>query len=429
MVAILKTSNSIRRTFHYNELKVKSGMAECIMAANYPIDLEVLNEQQRLNRLLKLAALNENVKRNSVHISLNFTPEEQLSKERLCEVAFIYMERIGFGNQPYLVYQHHDAAHNHIHIVTVKVRANGSRIDMHNLCRNLSEPARKEIEKQFKLVIAEDHKRQVFQLGNIQKAVYGKSETIKAIASVLDAVLLQYKYTSLAELNTILNQYNVAADRGSENSRTYQNHGLMYRILDEHGNKVGVPFKASLINSKPTLSFLENRFTFNENERKKYAARIKNCIDLAFLKQSDLSLNDLIEMLKKEGIHTALRQNKEGILYEITYVDHRTKCVFNGNDLSKQYSAAGIVERTAAKEVNFLQPSRSMINTSDNFQAGKQQQTGNEFTSNDNWNNSIINRESRRLSEVLFQTDSSGNYLPNSLKRIKKRRRKSLSNH
>lgn len=40
-----------------------------------------------------------------------------------------------------------------------------------------------------------------------------------------------------------------------------------------------------------------------------------------------------------------LRQNNEGIIYGLTYVDHKTKCVFNGSDLGKQYSANGIQER------------------------------------------------------------------------------------
>jgi hypothetical protein len=41
-----------------------------------------------------------------------------------------------------------------------------------------------------------------------------------------------------------------------------------------------------------------------------------------------------------------LRQNKDGIIYGITYIDHQTKSVFNGSDLGKSYSAKMILERT-----------------------------------------------------------------------------------
>lgn len=63
----------------------------------------------KLNRFLKLASLNENAKRNTVHISLNFDPSENHSKENLKQIAKVYMDKIGFGKQPYLVYQHYDA--------------------------------------------------------------------------------------------------------------------------------------------------------------------------------------------------------------------------------------------------------------------------------------------------------------------------------
>lgn len=114
MVAIIKTGNSIRATFFYNENKAKEGAADCIMAQNYPMDLETMTENHKLKMLLKTAAANENVGRNSVHISLNFAAEDNLFKERLQQIAAEYMEGIGFGKQPYLVYKHHDAGHRHI---------------------------------------------------------------------------------------------------------------------------------------------------------------------------------------------------------------------------------------------------------------------------------------------------------------------------
>jgi len=40
-----------------------------------------------------------------------------------------------------------------------------------------------------------------------------------------------------------------------------------------------------------------------------------------------------------------LRQNAQGVLYGITYIDHRNQCVFNGSDIGKEYSAKAIQER------------------------------------------------------------------------------------
>ncbi len=172
MVAVIKTGHSLNRILNYNEQKVTEGLAKCISAINYSIKVENLSVKYKLNRLQNQAALNENVTRNSVHISLNFDPSEKLSKKQLNEIAEIYMQKIGFGKQPYLVYQHHDAAHPHIYIVTVKVWEDGSRIDTQNIGKNQSEKARKEIKQSFGLVKAEDSKqRQAFKLKavNVQK--------------------------------------------------------------------------------------------------------------------------------------------------------------------------------------------------------------------------------------------------------------------
>ena len=159
MVAIIKTGHSIHNIFNYNENKVKQGVAACIGEGNYPVDVDKMSGTMKLNRFIKQLVLNDNVKRNSVHISLNFHPSENHSKEKLMDIANTYMEKIGFGEQPYLVYQHHDAGHPHIHLVSIKVRADGSRIDMQNIGRNQSEIARKEIEKYFELVMAEGHEK------------------------------------------------------------------------------------------------------------------------------------------------------------------------------------------------------------------------------------------------------------------------------
>ncbi len=302
MVAVIHASSSLRNALNYNEQKVKVQVATCLAAVHYPKDVDDLNFYQKLNRLQNQAALNVRTKVNSVHISLNFDPSEKLSEERLKEIADNYLQKIGFAKQPYLLYQHHDSGHPHVHIVTTNIKANGKRIELHNLGRNQSEKARKEIETIYGLVKAEDSKQQqAYELKpvNIQKVQYGRSETKRAITNVLDTVLKNYKYTSLPELNAILQRYNVIADRGSENSRVYQNNGLTYRILDENGEKIGVPIKASDFYNKPTLKFLRERFVLNEQARQPNKARVKNAIDLALQKKQNLSVQALIKDLEK----------------------------------------------------------------------------------------------------------------------------------
>jgi Relaxase/Mobilisation nuclease domain len=348
MVAVINPSRSLRNSLHYNENKLSQKKAVLIHSANYGKDTNLLSFTDKIRRLERLAALNQATKVNSVHISLNFDPSEKIPVEKLREIAEAYMQKIGFGDQPYLVYQHHDSGHPHVHIVTTNIRKDGTRIKLHNIGRNQSEKARKEIEKEFNLVKAQrEQLKQAYELKpvNVQKVQYGKSETKQAITNVLDAILPAYKYASLPELNAVLREYNVRADRGGENSRTYQRGGLVYRVLDEHGKPVGTPIKASQIYNKPTLKALQVRFEENLTAKQAHKQRVKNAIDLMFLKRPGMPLPELIQALEKEKIQVVLRQNANGLIYGMTYIDHQTKCVFNGSDLGKPYSANQMQER------------------------------------------------------------------------------------
>lgn len=346
MVAIITTGYSIRRTFLYNENKVSEGVAKCLMAANYPIELMDMTQSQMLNMLLKTADLNPDVKRNNVHITLNFAPGELFSEEKLLAIASEYMERIGFGEQPYLVYKHNDAGHPHLHISTVKIRPDGSKIDMQNIGKLLSEPARIKLEQKYGLVKAEDHKKDLVSIKPVdaKKVIYGKIDTKRAIGNVLAEVLGKFKFTSLPELNAVLNLYNVHAERGAEGSRLYRHNGLQYRVLDSVGEPVGTPIKASLFHDCPTLKNLEKLFVRNDVARQQYKKRLQTNILFILKSKQPRSLQELKELLHKEDIRLIPRLSKEGIIHGITYVDLKTKCVFNGSALGKKYSAKAILE-------------------------------------------------------------------------------------
>lgn len=348
MVAVIKVSHSIHRILNYNENKVKQDKAVCIAAGNFPVDAPQLSLGMKLNRFEKQMGLNTNVKRNSVHISLNFdASEKEMATEKLLAIAGMYMEKIGFGKQPYLVYQHHDAGHPHIHVVTTNIEADGNRIDLHHLAIRKSEPARKEIEIAFGLVKAQGRKNQVFDLGQgaVRKAEYGVSETRAAIQNVLEAVLYKYRFTSHSEFNAVLGLYNVRADQGSENSRVRRHAGLLYRILDGNGNPVGVPIKASLFYNSPTLAKLSGKFTANSIIGQQHKTRIKNAIDKISQGTAKIGMQEMETILGRDGISIMKRESSEGFLYGITFIDHKTGGVFNGSALGKQYSAKQMQER------------------------------------------------------------------------------------
>jgi len=347
MVAKITIPKSLEAALNYNEKKVQKGVAKCLYAGNYLQDVDKMNFYQKLHGFEINNRLNTMATTKTLHVSLNFDPSEKHKDDKLVEIASTYMNKIGFEEQPFLVYKHEDAGHPHIHIVSTTIRNNGTRINTHNIGRNQSEIARKEIEVQFGLVKAERQK-QSLQSGVqpiiVDKAHYGLSETKRSISNAVSTVFNQYKFASLPEYNAALKQFNVVADRGKEEGRIYRNKGLVYRILDAAGNKVGVPIKASSITGKPTLGNLEKKFAVNADSKESFKQRTKSTIDDCLLK-SPGTMKDLVEGLQQKNIYVVLRQNAEGRLYGITFVDNQNRVVFNGSDLGKGYSINAMQSR------------------------------------------------------------------------------------
>src|SRR5664279_5275770 len=116
MVAKITIPKSLEAALNYNEQKVQKGTAQCLHAANYLNEAKKMNFYQKLNGFEKNNKLNKMATTKTLHVSLNFSPSEKLSDSKLTEIASVYMNKIGFGEQPFLVYRHEDAGHPHIHI-------------------------------------------------------------------------------------------------------------------------------------------------------------------------------------------------------------------------------------------------------------------------------------------------------------------------
>lgn len=418
MVARIKCSTNIRKPFHYNDNKVREGDACLLAAENMLIELDI-NQDKAVLLLERQVALRPDVKVNSVHISLNFSPDERLSNEQMELIARDYMEGIGFGNQPYLLYRHFDSGHPHCHIVTTNICLDKSRISLHQIGKLKSEPVRKELENRYGLIKAEQQKTKISTINPLDatKVIYGKVATKQAISKVLNAVIPVYKYCSLAELNAVLGIYNVRAEQGNSGSRIEQNKGLVYRVLDHEGQCIGVPIKASLFTDKPTFPNLERRFLANDVGRSKYKESLKNKIDITLKFKKSASLKEFQDRLKSQDIRLVPRVNENGIIYGLTYIDLKSKTVFNGSTLGKEYSAKAILERIHLPKI---------VNTETGFEKNIALVKG-YTTELSNENNSSVVYE--RLDEksalaLLMQYEYAATNVPYEWKKKRKKRKK-----
>lgn len=331
MVAKVIIGKSIRGALSYNEDKVRSGMAVCFAANQFPMEAAELNFHEKLNRFTKLLDLKPTVQTNTLHIILSFAPGENIPDDKLEDICSRYMEKLGFGQQPYIAYRHLDTEHPHAHIVTTNITADRKAIGLHNIGRIRSEEARKAVESEFNLTRAEG-----------RQLTAGKAHDLKSIVRLA----LQYKYTSLAELNLILNHLGATADRGREGTAMYIRRGLLYSMIDAEGNRIGKAIKASRVSHKATLPALEKAFAENQVARLPFKTPLRQKVDKAVAESS--TFDQLAKRLNDRGIKLVLRKNPQGAIYGVSFLDLMNRCVFKGSDLGRNYSAKSLQDRMLA---------------------------------------------------------------------------------
>ena len=357
MVAKISIGSSLYGALAYNAQKVNADEGK-LLATNRVFDGG--DGQMDCARLLRdfCNCMPENVRtRNTViHVSLNPHPDDRLTDMEMANIAQAYMERLGYGNQPYVIVKHEDINRHHVHIVSVNVDEKGKRIDRDFLFRR-SERIRKELEKEFSLHPAERKRGELREAA--RKVDIGKGDMKKQIASVLLSVATRYRFQTMGEYRALLSLYNIHVEetRGKVGGREY--HGFVYSATDEKGNKVGNPFKASLFGKSAGYAAIEKRFSLSKKQiaEKKFTEPAKRAV-LQVLKET-YHRDKFVSLLKAKGIDTVLRLTDEGRIYGATFIDHRTGCVLNGSRMGKELSANALQEHftlpyAAEKPIPFI---------------------------------------------------------------------------
>lgn len=266
-----------------------------------------------------------------MHISLNPHPDDRLSDADFTRLAHEYMERMGFGEMPYLIVKHEDIDRHHIHIVALRVGTDGRCIsDKNNFYR--SKDITRELEKKFGLKPAEREKItpdmpicKIDPNGDIKRQV---ANTVKMVG-------MRWKFQTMGEFNAILGLYNVKCEQtdGRVNGREY--HGLVYFATDDSGNVIATPLKASRLGKFASRTAIDGRFE-----------RTKEKIDIAPTKRRVADVlaqssgkDDFIARLKERNIDVVFHYTDEGRIYGVTFVDQDTMTVLNGSRLGKEFSA------------------------------------------------------------------------------------------
>jgi len=361
MLGKIGATCSLRKTLEYNEEKVIQQKAICLHAENFLKDADELTYKDKYNRLYDRVTLNERAEKKVAHIFLTFHPRDEISNNTMVQLAQRYMMTAGFGDHPYLIYRHLDTGNPHLHAVSTFVTPNRKMIKtpprILQELKTLTQGMETELGLRPNIVKTDGEIK--LQANWTQQVVYGQRSLKGAISNVLDAIIDHYKYTSIDELNAILSEYNVMADRGYEGTRMFQNKGLVYVALDKKGMQVSRGLWASTFDAKPTLPYLENKFSLNQSLRESQRARITTAIKWTFVgKPPDWT--GFRETMEREGINIVVDKTKDKQTPGIYFIDHRGKSVFSGESLGPEFNLKAIRERCAPEQQ--LQESESQRN-------------------------------------------------------------------
>ena len=342
MVAKISIGSSLYGVLAYNAQKVNAGEGK-LLAVNGVFDactgkIDLARTFKDFDSLLPKGIRTE---KPVLHVSLNPHPDDRLTDTEMENIAREYMEEMGYGSQPYMVFKHEDIDRHHLHIVSLRVDADGKCLDnAFNFHR--SKHITRMLEEKYHLLPAERKRGEICEAA--RKVDIGKGDVKKQIASVLLSATIRYRFQTMGEYRALLSLYNIHVEetRGKVGRREY--HGLVYSATDDKGNKVGNPFKASLFGKSAGYAAIEKRFSLSKKQiaEKKLTEPTKRAVLQALGKT--YHKDKFVSLLKGKGIDTVLRLTDEGRIYGVTFIDHRTGCVLNGSRMGKELSANALQE-------------------------------------------------------------------------------------
>ena len=336
MIAKISATENLGGALGYNFKKVEKGEANILLAAElYQSKEGRYTMEDVLADMEALIPKNCRTKKMVFHCSLNPHPDEKLSDELLVQIAKEYMEALGYGNQPYIVFKHNDIAREHIHIVSLRIDGEGKKIN-DKFEKRRSKQITDALEKRFGLIPSSKITEKA--VAETPKVDTAKGNIKEQVASTLRMVLKHYRFCSLGELNAILSKYNLAVEEVKTKFRGKKYDGLVYVPTDDKGGKVSTPIHASDIGRGVGYTAVQNRIQKSKQAIKPLIPAIRHRI-LEVMCSSPQTEKALQQRLEEQGLRAIIRKSESGRIYGITFIDDKEGIALNGSRLGKGYAA------------------------------------------------------------------------------------------
>ena len=334
MIAKISSPSRLAAALGYNFKKVEKHEASVLLVQGLFHDQNgAYSRAQVLADMLRTIPERCRTKKTVFHCSLNPHPDEKLSDEALSRIAAEYMEALGYGAQPHIVFRHNDIPRAHIHIVSLRVDSEGRKID-DRFERRRSKRITDALEAKFGLLPS----RKKEGVSDKPSAVEIGAGDIKwQVAAAVQYVLGRYAFQSVGEMNQLLARFRVTAEEAKTQRKGRPFDGIVYAATDADGHKICTPIKASEIGRQVSYAALRRHFEQSKSVVRERSGAIRRAI--ADVMQTSPDRAEFIDRMRGHGIETVLRINAAGRLYGITFIDDANGIAVNGSRLGKGFAA------------------------------------------------------------------------------------------
>ena len=334
MIAKISSPSRLAAALGYNFKKVEKHEASVLLVQGLFHDRNgAYSRAQVLADMLRTIPERCRTKKTVFHCSLNPHPDEKLSDEALSRIAAEYMEALGYGAQPYIVFRHNDIPRAHIHIVSLRVDSEGQKID-DRFERRRSKRITDALEAKFGLLTSRKKEGVSAQPSAVE---IGAGDIKRQVAAAVEYVLGRYAFQSVGEMNLLLTRFRVTAEEIKTERKGRPFDGIVYAATDADGHKICTPIKASEIGRQVSYAALRRHFDQSKGVVRERSVVIRRAI--ADVMQTSPDRAKFIDRMRERGIETILRINTAGRLYGITFIDDANGIAVNGSRLGKGFAA------------------------------------------------------------------------------------------
>lgn len=304
---ILKVEKYSEGAISYNETKVEKGEASLLAARNLEDD-RLVTIMRTFREYEDNPLLKRQTRSRSFHMTVGPGPGEYMDKEKLLRFVDEIMERLGYADQPYVIYQHNDIEREHYHIVSTRFDMKGHKIKCNNDAQVLNKLLR-ELSHEYGFVVGRGEQTRRYAAVNRQRIPRFREGSANVLNSLegLFRRALKYVFHSFSQFQFIMKVMGVKVSARKNRKGSYT---LVMSGLNREGRTATKIYSASRDLGLDAWKMVEERI---RESAAAYKLKIQDKRAVAlksdYCEENSHSCEEYKDMLGQLGVQAEIMRN------------------------------------------------------------------------------------------------------------------------